>query len=298
MGGIQYVFWPGTSTRLTPWMLHCLERLDADLQRLFGVRLALDSSATQRGIRTNQEQINLFLSRYRVQASGSGPFGDVRYWRGRRYVRHSGPGTVATPDTSNHEIQGDKAAVDLADTGGAGIGTMGSARSNWLRKNAANYGLIPEGFSFAEAWHYAVPNIFTPVPAGSGQNIAPPLEDDEMLALKINAGANGVHFCTLTVGVFSHMISGDNPEWIKNVVRSDDAWTDVPIERLPALLRRWGCDLHIWDIRGGHFVVLDPLTGQATPGGMWSAVNAARSKLTTVEITSAETRAYLEQLQS
>lgn len=175
MGGIQYVYWPGTTTRLTPWMLYCLQLLDADLQRLFGVRLALDSSVTQRGIRTNQEQVALFLSRYRPQASGSGPFGDVRYWRGRRYVRYSGLGTVAQPDTSNHEIQGDKAAIDLADTGGAGIGTMGSERSNWLRKNAANYGLIPEGFGFAEAWHYAVPNIFTPVPAG---NVSPPQDPE------------------------------------------------------------------------------------------------------------------------
>lgn len=167
MSGIKYVYWPGTTTRLTPWMLHCLQKLDADLQRLFGVRLALDSSGTQRGIRTHEEQRALFLSRYRAQASGSGPFGDVRIWQGRRYVRHSGLGTVAQPGTSNHEIQGTYAAVDLADSGGAGIGTMGSERSNWLRANAARYGLEPEGFKFKEAWHYRVPNIFTPVPAGT-----------------------------------------------------------------------------------------------------------------------------------
>lgn len=175
MGGISYVYWPGTTTRLTPWMLHCLQKLDADLRRLFGVHLVLDSSVTQRGIRTYGEQVSLFLSRYRVQASGNGPFGDVRYWQGRRYVRHSGLGTVAQPETSNHEIQGTKAAVDLADSGGPGIGSMGSARSNWLRANAANYGLIPEGFGFNEAWHYAIPNIFNAVPAGGG-SVAPVLE--------------------------------------------------------------------------------------------------------------------------
>lgn len=172
MGGIQYVYWPGTTTRLTPWMLYCLKRLDADLQRLFGVRLLLDSSNTQRGIRTYQEQVDLFLSRYRVQAFGKGPYGDARWWKGKRYVRHSGLGTVAQPGTSNHEIQKNYyGAVDLADSGGPGIGTAGSIRSNWLKANAAKYGLEPEGFKFKEAWHYRVPNIFRAVPAGT---VTPP----------------------------------------------------------------------------------------------------------------------------
>ncbi|WP_311257328.1 M15 family metallopeptidase [Microbacterium sp. WCS2018Hpa-9] len=171
MGGIEYVYWDGA--RLTPWMKHCLERLDADLRRLFGVHLTLDSS---KGIRLNSEQRAIFLDRYRPQSSGSGPFGDVRWWNGVRYVRRSGLGTVAQPGTSNHEIQGSTAAVDLADSGGSGIGTMGSARSNWLRRNAGNYGLVPEGFNFNEAWHYAVPNIFNPVPAGGlSKPEAPPL---------------------------------------------------------------------------------------------------------------------------
>lgn len=174
MGGVEYVDWPGTSTRLTPWMLHCLQLLDADLRRNFNVHLVLDSSQGQRGIRTAQEQVNLFLSRYRLQASGGGPFGDVRYWQGRRYVRYSGLGTVKQPGGSNHEIQGSSAAIDVADSGGAGIGTMGSERSNWLRANAHRYGLIPEGFEFSEAWHYKIPNIFTPVPASSGAGTTKP----------------------------------------------------------------------------------------------------------------------------
>lgn len=183
MGGIEYVYWDGA--RLTPWMKHCLEKLDADLRRLFGVHLVLDSS---KGIRTEAEQAAIFLSRYRVQHAGSGPYGDVRWWNGTRYVRHSGLGTVAQPGTSNHEIQGTTAAVDLADSGGAGIGTKGSARSNWLRANAANYGLIPEGFSFGEAWHYAVPNIFTPVPSGGqvAPTPAPVPKEDEMTLITWN----------------------------------------------------------------------------------------------------------------
>lgn len=170
MGGINYVYWMGA--RLTPWMLYCLQRLDADLRAKFGVHLVLDPS---KGIRTEAEQTAIFLSRYRAQRVGSGPFGDVRWWNGTRYVRYSGLGTVAAPRTSNHEIQGTTAAVDVADSGGAGIGTWGSERSNWLRANAANYGLIPEGFNFKEAWHYAVPNIFNPVPAG-GAVVSPDIE--------------------------------------------------------------------------------------------------------------------------
>lgn len=135
-----------------------------------------------------------------------------------------------------------------------------------------------------------------PVPAG--ESTRTPMEEDDMLALRINAGSRGVHSCTLAPGVFSHMIEADNPEWIKNVVRADDAWVDVPLDRLPALLHRFGCDLHIWDIRNGKFVVLNPLTGQATEGGMWSAVNAGRVGIEQVRITSEETAAYIAGLPS
>lgn len=183
MGGqIQYVYWDGA--RLTPWMKYQLERLDADLRRIFGVHLVFDPS---KGIRLNEDQRRIFLSRYRPQSSGNGPYGDVRWWNGRRYVRHSGLGTVAQPGSSNHEIQGTTAAVDLADSGGAGIGTWGSERSNWLRKNAANYGLIPEGFNFGEAWHYAMPNIFRkpPTQAATGNNVTPAVtEEDDMKLIR------------------------------------------------------------------------------------------------------------------
>lgn len=155
----DFVYWQGA--RLTPWMLYCLLRLDADLRRLFGVHLVLDSS---KGIRLNSEQRAIFFDRYRQQSSGRGPFNDVRWFEGRRYVRHSGLGTVAPPGESNHEIQGDTGAVDLADSGGPGIGTMGSERSNWLRAHAADYDLDPEGFEFEEAWHYAIHGIFRTPP--------------------------------------------------------------------------------------------------------------------------------------
>lgn len=209
---VSYVYRDGA--RLTPWMDYCLGRLDADLQRLFGVRLTL---APDKGIRTTAEQTAIFLSRYRVQLVGKGPFGDVRWWKGRRYVRHSGLGTVAQPGTSNHEIQGSTAAVDVADSGGPGIGTMGSARSNWLRANASRYGLVPEGFSFGEAWHYAIPNVFNPVPgvgsgagssAGSGgSGVVPPgrVEEDEDDMYIANV-KNGNFY--LVIGKQAHALGG------------------------------------------------------------------------------------------
>lgn len=176
MGGIEYVYRNGS--RLTPWMAHCFDLLDRDLQALFGVRAICTS-----GIRTYQEQVDIFLARYRLQATGSGKYNDVRWWQGRRYVRVSGLGTVAPPGSSNHEIQLNYyGAMDLADTGGAGIGTMGSERSNWLRANAAAYGLEPEGFKFGEAWHYRVPNIFRAAPT--------PTTPPAPIPVPVNKGGN------------------------------------------------------------------------------------------------------------
>lgn len=117
-------------------------------------------------------------------------------------------------------------------------------------------------------------------------------EEDDMLALRIKAGPQ-THLCTLSTGVFSHLISSDNPERVKNVVRSDDAWTDIDITELPVYLHRFGCDLSIWDTRDKNgnyvppnqphnFVVLDPRTGKATQGGMWSAINQRAAELKTL----------------
>lgn len=277
MGGIEYVYWQGA--RLTPWMLYCLLRLDADLRRLFRVHLVLDSS---KGIRLNSEQRTIFLDRYRLQSSGKGPFGDVRWFEGRRYVRHSGLGTVAPPGESNHEIQGDTGAVDLADSGGAGIGTMGSERSNWLRANAANYGLIPEGFEFKEAWHYAVPGIFRTPPSDFAPTPtpAPLLEDDDMLMLNITGLGIATPKVTLAPGVFGHFLPSDPVERVKNISRAQDDWQDITAAELPAFLRLYGCDLRIWDVRGGQFVVLDSVTGEVGPGKTWTAAGAVRAAIT------------------
>lgn len=132
-------------------------------------------------------------------------------------------------------------------------------------------------------------------PAPAGAVTTPPQEDDDMLMLNITVG-DRTHKCALGVGTFRHFIQSDPFEHIKNLARFDDQWQPVTRDQLPALLRTYGCDLHIWDVRGGEFVVLDPLDGSVRSGNVWTAVNAARSSIEQVKVTSAETAAYVEQL--
>lgn len=164
--------------RLTAWMNYKLGLLAVDLMAIFGVALIVSS-----GIRTYQEQVDIFLSRYVTARNVNGRrVYDTRVWNGTRYYRISAAGTVAVPGTSNHEIQGSKAAVDLRDSGrDAGIATVGSVRSNWLRANAWRYGLIASGFSFHEAWHYDMPDVFRtpPAPTPTPTPPAPPAPKPE-----------------------------------------------------------------------------------------------------------------------
>lgn len=163
-----FVFRDGS--RLTPYMFYQIERLNADVKRMFGVEVRVTS-----GIRLAQEQIDIFLSRYVTAANIRGRrVYDTRVWRGTRYYRISSAGTVAVPGTSNHEIQGNSGAVDLRDTGrDGGLATAGSKRSNWLRANCHSYGMVAEGFGFNEAWHYKMLNIFSAVPSGGGGSTTP-----------------------------------------------------------------------------------------------------------------------------
>lgn len=159
--------------RLTPYMLHQVERLNAELNRRFGVDVRVTS-----GIRLRQEQVNIFLERYVTAGRVRGrKVYDTRVWKGVRYFRISSAGTVAIPGTSFHEIQGTSAALDLRDTGGDhGIATMGSARSNWLRAHCGDCDMEPEGFRFGEAWHYKIRNIFDDVPGTPLGSEAAPTE--------------------------------------------------------------------------------------------------------------------------
>ena len=147
-----------------------------------------------------------------------------------------------------------------------------------------------------EPWHWQLPgdvrrfDIIYNLPAPTT-----PKEDDDMLMLEITAG-NAKHRCSLAPGVFRHFIPSDPAEHIKNLARFDDQWQPVDLKDLPALLRTYGCDLHIWDIRDGQFVVFDPLTGTVKSGNMWSAANAARAVGERIMVTSEQTRKYVETL--
>ena len=118
-------------------------------------------------------------------------------------------------------------------------------------------------------------------------------EDNTMLMLRIKAGSR-THLCALGNGVFRHFIPQDPYDKVMKVSRSADDWQDITLAELPAFLRTYGCDLKIWDIRGGAFVVLDPLDGSVRSGNVWTAVNAARSTVAQVKVTSEQTAAYIK----
>lgn len=133
-------------------------------------------------------------------------------------------------------------------------------------------------------------NVTAPTPAPV------PEEDDDMIAARITDGQGRKHHAIIGNGYLRHLIAADNPEWMKNVTTADDKWTEIVIDQLPSVLRSYSCDLHIWDIRNGSFVVLDPITGNVAPGMLWSAVNALRSTVASVKVTSEQTKAYVEKL--
>lgn len=111
--------------------------------------------------RDPQAQINLFLARYKPQATGSGPYGDVRHWRGTRYVRVSAAGPVGVPGTSRHESG---LALDLPEP----------ART-WVRNHGAAYGWIG-GIVKGEPWHFeyqAARDTKKPKPARTGNDDLP-----------------------------------------------------------------------------------------------------------------------------
>lgn len=93
-------------------------------------------------LRTHAEQRALFLARYRVQASGVGPYRDVRWYQGKRYVRHSSAGSVAVPGgpTSRHESG---LALDLA---------TASAAHAWMRARGGDHGWVAD--VPGEPWHF------------------------------------------------------------------------------------------------------------------------------------------------
>ena len=151
--------------KLTPYMLYQLDCLNAAFKARWGLELILSS-----GLRTYEDQVNIFLARYVKAADVNGRrVYDTRVWNGVTWYRISSAGTVAVPGTSNHEVQGNTGAMDLRDTGSdAGITVKSSPRGQWIRANYAQYDMDAEGDNFGEGWHVRVHNIGNAVPGGGG----------------------------------------------------------------------------------------------------------------------------------
>lgn len=124
------------------------------------------------GDREPQDQIDTFLSRYRAQATGSGPYGDVRWWNGVRYVRHSSAGPVAVPGNSNHEK---RRANDLAYP----YNSSGTAAHRRAKDIAPRYGITCEGLGFGEPWHWTFWGDLGAINIPAGGQTAKPAHTDQ-----------------------------------------------------------------------------------------------------------------------
>lgn len=182
----EHMWWG--NARVTPWMHYRLTQLDADLFREFGVHLVANS-----GIRLASEQEAIWYARMTLTPNGRRVYG-TRRWNGRLWYLISNQGVVAPPKTSNHEIQGEDAAVDIVDTGSdAGITNRNSTRGRWIRANAWKYDLVAEGDSFGEGWHFKALRIFrtppTNKPAPAPAVVVPNIEGNEMLYIAYVMGS-------------------------------------------------------------------------------------------------------------
>lgn len=91
--------------------------------------------------RDPDEQEALFRRRYRPRdyEDGNGPYNDVRWWLGVRWVRVSAEGSVGIPGTSRHETG---TALDLDEPARA-----------WFRKYGRRHGWIADRVA-GEPWHF------------------------------------------------------------------------------------------------------------------------------------------------
>jgi hypothetical protein len=167
---------------LTPLAAASWRNVVAGVQRDYGWTPVITDA-----FRSLSEQVRIFVDRYDVQATGGGYWGDVRHWKGVRYVRRhyrKSDGKVAAaaavPGTSNH---GNGTAVDVS-----GLGAFGSTRFNQFAAVATRNGWsIAEGKSVNEPWHWTknslsyinnpIQNVGS-VPTVPGIDPIDPIEDD------------------------------------------------------------------------------------------------------------------------
>lgn len=189
------------------------------------------------GDRELQDEIDMFLSRFRPQASGAGAFNDVRYWNGVRYVRFSPLGTVAPPGTGNH---GKRRAGDLGYPYNSD--TAAHRRAQVLAKR---HNITCEGMGFREWWHWTfwgpLGTITVPAASGSSSTItypAPEFSSEEDDMIRINSPKHGYavigagHFRELktqeeidaSVSIVSRSVTGTDRQfevWRDTAMRSD-----------------------------------------------------------------------------
>lgn len=167
-------------------------RMAADFKRDTGCSLHIRS-----GTRTDQEQIDIFLSRYVTagQVNGRKVY-DTRVWNGVRYYRVSSAGTVAVPGTSNHQESGPNGprSIDIYDSGSdAGVTRFGTARDKWMQQHAGEYGFDNEGNNFSEPWHKTYRGTIGGSGGGTVPGFSQLVKDQQawMMSLGIDMGPTG-----------------------------------------------------------------------------------------------------------
>lgn len=122
--------------------------------------------------RTIAEQERFFFERYEPHTTGTGPFGDVRWYKGVRYYRVRGA-SAAIPGTSNH---GWGLAVDVVDYGGVG-------GFDYQRRAATFPILARHGWTdtegrgvIQEPWHL----VYDP-----SRDTNPPIPEDDMTPMEM-----------------------------------------------------------------------------------------------------------------
>lgn len=171
---------------LEPYAAASWDRVAREVQRTYGWLPVLTDSA-----RPLAEQKRIFLDRYDQQAVGSGYYGDVRRWEGRRYVRRryrrsdgAPAAAAAVPGTSRHGLG---LAVDCT-----GLGGFTGTRYRQLMAVQAKHGWSNAvGRTINEAWHQEYTRANDQYAGTGGGAVAPttPQEDEDMGTPAENANA-------------------------------------------------------------------------------------------------------------
>lgn len=232
------------------------------------------------GTRTAQEQINIFKARYvpSNQVGGRRVY-DYRRWNGTLWARISSAGTVAVPGTSNHEESGPNGprSIDIYDSGpNAGVASRGTARDRWMQAHAEEYGFSNEGYNFGEPWHKTYRGKIGgsgggTSGGGSSSSISKENNMDVMILIngKIYALAPGfIKHCDSTAQVTEAKGRG---------VPQIDYTGGDRLNQWVRALDFYGIPRDVLDRNG---LVINPESGKAQVGGLWSWERANRALLT------------------